>query len=349
MAEKPRPIPAHTLTPLHAVKPKPMEKVTLVIPCYNAGATIVKAVESALAQTVPVRIIVIDDCSADNSFERLTALAAQHPQLTVRRQARNGGPGAARNTGLRMVETAWVAGLDADDFLLPGRMARLLEHAERSDADFIADDIIRIWPGQRPEEGFRVWRDETLGTVRIDLARFVRENTLRHVGFRRELGYLKPMMRTDFLLKHGLSFREDMRLSEDYDFYARSLAAGAKLDVIDPCGYIALNRAGSLSKEIPTKAMQKVLDSDLALLAGPGVSSEARSALREHLTQTQIDLAWMKLIDAVRARNLAAALKIFASPLAVSTSIIVRLGKHFLKIPLYPQGRDEGRDTAAKA
>ncbi len=56
-----------------------MEKVTLVIPCYNAAATIVKAVESALAQTVPVKIIVIDDCSTDNSFELLAALAAQPP------------------------------------------------------------------------------------------------------------------------------------------------------------------------------------------------------------------------------------------------------------------------------
>ena len=326
-----------------------MEKVTLVIPCYNAAATIVKAVESALAQTVPVKIIVIDDCSTDNSFELLAALAAQHPQLTVRRQVQNCGPSAARNAGLQMVKTAWVAGLDSDDFLLPGRMAKLLEHAERSDADFIADDIIRISPGQTPEEGFRVWRDEKLGTVRIDLARFVRENTLRYVGFRRELGYLKPMMRSAFLFEHGLSFREDMRLAEDYDFYARSLAAGAKLDVIDPCGYIALNRAGSLSKSIATNALEKVLEVDLALLMGPGASSEAKSALREHLTQTQIDLAWMKFIDAVRERNLAAALKLFASPLAVSTSIIVRLGKHVLNIPLYPQGRNEGRKTAEKA
>ena len=248
-----------------------------------------------------------------------------------------------------MVKTAWVAGLDSDDFLLPGRMAKLLEHAERSDADFIADDIIRISPGQTPEEGFRVWRDEKLGTVRIDLARFVRENTLRYVGFRRELGYLKPMMRSAFLFEHGLSFREDMRFAEDYDFYARSLAAGAKLDVIDPCRYIALNRAGSLSKSIATNALEKVLEVDLALLMGPGASSEAKSALREHLTQTQIDLAWMKFIDAVRERNLAAALKLFASPLAVSTSIIVRLGKHVLNIPLYPQGRNEGRKTAEKA
>jgi len=325
-----------------------MEKATLVIPCYNASATIAKAVESALVQTVPVRIIVIDDCSTDDSFRILTDLAARHPRLTVRRQPRNGGPGAARNAGLRLAETEWVAGLDSDDYLLPDRMEKLLAHAERSDADFIADDIIRIWPGQTPDEGFRVWRDEAVGTVRVDLARFVRENILRYAGFRRELGYLKPMMRTAFLRAHALEFREDMRLSEDYDFYARSLAAGARMDVIDPCGYIALNRAGSLSKDIPTQAMKKVLEADLALLATPRLSPEARTAIGEHLTQTRVDLAWMKLIDAVRARNLRSAIGAFCGPPEVSAAVLVRVAKHFLKIPLYPQGRDEGRTQPAK-
>lgn len=324
-----------------------MEKVSLVIPCYNAAETIEKAVASALMQTVPVRIIVIDDCSTDSSFEILTGLAARHPQLTVHRQDRNGGPGAARNAGLRLAQTEWVTGVDSDDFLLPGRTEKMLAHGEAAGVDFIADDIIRIWPGQMPEEGFRVWRDDPVGVVRIDLAQFVRENILRYVGFRRELAYLKPMMRTSFLRAHDLFFSEDMRLSEDYDFYARSLAAGARFYVIDPCGYIALNREGSLSKDIPTKAMQKVVDADLALLAGPGVTSEARSALREHLTQSRTNLSWMKLIDAVRARNLASALKVFGAPVQVSGAVLVRLFKHFLKIPLYPQGRDEGRGAAA--
>ncbi|MDP1555610.1 MAG: glycosyltransferase family 2 protein [Hyphomonas sp.] len=325
-----------------------MEQVTLIIPCYNAADTITRTIESALAQTVPVRIIVIDDCSTDKSFEIVTRLAGQNPQLTVHRQARNGGPGAARNAGLRLAETPWVTGLDSDDFLLADRTARLLAHAEGKDLDFLADDIIRIWPGQKVEDGVRVWKDEPVGAVAIDLARFVRENTLKHAGYRREMGYLKPMMRTDFLRRHGLLFREDMRLSEDYDFYARALVAGARFEVIDPCGYIALNREGSLSKAIPTQAMQKVVEVDRALLSTPGIDASARAALREHLTQTCTDLAWMRLIDAVRARNLPSALRVFGNPLSVSGRIAVRLVKHALRIPLYPEGPGEGR-TAVPA
>ena len=124
-------------------------------------------------------------------------------------------------------------------------------------------------------------------------------------------------MRTAFLRKHSLEFREDMRLAEDYEFYARALVAGARLEVIDPCGYIALNREGSLSKAVPTKAMEKVVAADRALLAAPGLSPDARAALREHLAQSQVDHQWMRLIDAVRARSVPAALGVFFTPQAV--------------------------------
>jgi succinoglycan biosynthesis protein ExoU len=343
MAEEVRPVHAQAPARLHALRVAGMEEVTIIIPCYNAADTIGKAIDSALAQTVPVRIIVIDDCSTDHSFDVLMRMAAQQPQLTVHRQPVNGGPGPARNAGLRLAETPWVAGLDSDDFLLPDRMERLLAHAAGKALDFIADDIIRIWPDQTVEQGVRVWRDETVGAIPVDLAMFVRENTLKHAGFRREMGYLKPMMRTAFLREHGLLFREDMRLAEDYDLYARALAAGARFEVIDPCGYIALNRAGSLSKAIPTEAVQIVVDADKALLAAPGIDADAKSAVREHLTQTRTDLEWMRLIDGVRARSLPAIAGVFLGPPAVSARVAGRLVKHVLKIPLYPQGRDEGR------
>ena len=62
---------------------------------------------------------------------------------------------------------------------------------------------------------------------------------------------------------------------------------------------------------------------------------------------SRINLSWMQLIDAVRSRNLASAVKVFAAPASVSLVVLFRVFRHFLKIPLYPQGRDEGRGAAA--
>ena len=101
-----------------------MEKVTVIIPCYNGEAFIETAVRSALDQTIPTQVIVVDDCSSDGSFALLQAMAENEPRMMAMRQARNGGPSAARNTALRLVKTAWVANLDADDYLLPDRPGR---------------------------------------------------------------------------------------------------------------------------------------------------------------------------------------------------------------------------------
>lgn len=323
-----------------------MEKVTVIIPCYNAEGFIEIAVRSALDQTIPTRVIVVDDCSKDGSFALLQALAAKEPRLTAVRQAQNGGPSAARNAALRLVETPWVANLDADDYLLPDRLRRMVEHGEKHGLDFVADDVIRVEPGQPPAEGVRVWKDELLGPVPMGLARFVRENLAKYSGPRREIGYLKPLMGTGFLRTHDLFFREDMRLAEDYEFYARSLVLGARWQVIDPCGYIAVSMPESLSKAYPTSAIEKLVKADRDFLQRPGLTAEARAAIREHLHHTATDFAWRTMIDGVRAKSPALVLRALAQPPAVSGKVMLRMVKHLLRLPVLPEFADPPRKPA---
>lgn len=320
-----------------------MEKATVIIPCYNSEGTIERAVRSALDQTLPVRVIVVDDCSRDRSFDIVQAMVASEPRLTAVRQPNNGGPSAARNTALRLVTTPWVAGLDSDDYLLPGRMRRLVEHAEAQGADFVADDLIRLNPGDRPEDGFRVWRDDPVGILELPTDEFVRQNITKYAGFRREIGYLKPLMRMDFLRRKGLFYDEGMRLSEDYEFYVRSHIEGARWQIIDPCGYIAVNRQGSLSNAVAASALKTIREADTALMRTPGLGADVRRAIGEHREYVTTDLAWMNLIEAVKARRPAAALATFGYSPAVTAALFARLGKHFLRIPLYPEDADEGR------
>ncbi|MFN7057116.1 glycosyltransferase family 2 protein, partial [Hyphomonas sp.] len=321
-----------------------LEKATVIIPCYNSEGTIERAVRSALDQTLPVQVIVVDDCSRDRSFEIVQAMAASEPRLTSVRQAKNGGPSAARNTALRLVTTPWVAGLDSDDYLLPGRMKRLVDHAEAQSVDFVADDLIRLNPGERPEEGYRVWRDEQFGIVELPAPEFVRQNITKYAGYRREIGYLKPLMRMDFLRQKGLFYNEGMRLSEDYEFYVRSHIEGARWQIIDPCGYIAVNRQGSLSNAVAAVALKRIRDADTALMQTPGLSADVRRAIGDHREYVTTDLAWMNLIDAVKARRPAAALATFGYSPAVSAALFMRLAKHFLRIPLYPEDAEAGRE-----
>lgn len=327
-----------------------MEKVTVIIPCYNAEGFIEAAVRSALDQTIPTRVIVVDDCSKDGSFALLQALAAQESRLTAVRQPQNGGPSAARNAALRLVETPWVANLDADDYFLPDRLARMVAHAESHELDFVADDVIRVEPGQAPAEGIRVWKDELIGAVPMGLARFVRENLAKYSGPRREIGYLKPLMRVDFLRDQNLFFREDMRLAEDYEFYARSLILGARWEVIDPCGYIAVSMPESLSKAYPTSAIEKLVLADRDFLRQKGLTGDERAALQEHLHYTATDFAWRTMIDGVREKSLALMLRALAQTPSVSGKVALRMVKHVLRLPVLPEfpetPRKPARETA---
>jgi glycosyltransferase involved in cell wall biosynthesis len=95
--------------------------VSFVIPCYNDAARLPAAIESCLAQGVKCEVIVVDDCSTDNSFEVAQALAAGNPeQVRALRAANNAGPAAARNLGVRHARGDLLCFLDSDDSYLPG-------------------------------------------------------------------------------------------------------------------------------------------------------------------------------------------------------------------------------------
>jgi glycosyltransferase involved in cell wall biosynthesis len=99
--------------------------VTVIIPAYNAVWTLAATLQSVLAQTLPpLQVIVVDDGSSDR-----TSLVAEHfaPRARIIRRPENGGPGAARNTGIRAARGKWIAFLDADDTWVATKLERELE------------------------------------------------------------------------------------------------------------------------------------------------------------------------------------------------------------------------------
>ena len=118
---------------------------SVIIPAYNVSGIIGRAIRSAAAQTSPpLEILVIDDCSTDNTVEVVRALAAEIPSLRLLSTPANGGPSAARNVGLRAAKGDWIALLDSDDAWKPGRLKRLSEVASATSADFVADNLV-MW------------------------------------------------------------------------------------------------------------------------------------------------------------------------------------------------------------
>ena len=106
---------------------------SVIIPAYNVSGIIGRAIRSAAAQTCPPReILVIDDCSTDNTVEVVKPLVQDIPSLRLLSTPTNGGPSAARNVGLRAAKADWIALLDSDDAWDPTKV-ELQERALRSD------------------------------------------------------------------------------------------------------------------------------------------------------------------------------------------------------------------------
>ena len=289
--------------------------------------------QSALGQTVPVQVIVIDDCSSDDSAQKARNVASGDPRLVVLVQDRNQGPSAARNRAIARAKTKWVAILDADDRMHSDRLRRLIEQAESDNLDLVADDLIRVEAAADPNQGTRLWSDTPIGVLPLTLSRFARENIDSRTGSRRELGYLKPVMRREFLESNALAYREDMRLAEDFDLYARALKAGARFSLVDPCGYFSVDYPNSLSKEYASTDMKPVLERDIELLETPGLTSEERAAIGEHKLLWHKNWSWMRLIEAVRARDLLGIARTFIAPPQVAGALVLRCFRHLNRQP----------------
>lgn len=98
-------------------------KVSIIMPVYNAEATVAYSVRSILAQTWrPIELIVIDDASTDTTPSILADLAASDPRIILMRNAVNAGPYVSKNVGLVAATGDYVTGHDADDLALPQRI-----------------------------------------------------------------------------------------------------------------------------------------------------------------------------------------------------------------------------------
>jgi glycosyltransferase involved in cell wall biosynthesis len=96
------------------------DTVSILIPCYNAERWIAKAIQSALAQTWPATdVVVVDDGSSDGSVEIIRSFAGP---IRWERGPNRGG-NAARNRLLELARGEWLQYLDADDYLLPNKIA----------------------------------------------------------------------------------------------------------------------------------------------------------------------------------------------------------------------------------
>jgi hypothetical protein len=118
------------------VRPVTLPTVSVVVPLYNKGPYVLRAISSILVQTIAdLEVIVVDDGSTDEGPALVRRLS--DPRIRIVRQV-NGGPGLARNRGVAEARAPYVAFLDADDEWLPVYLEAALAQFERHGAEIVA-------------------------------------------------------------------------------------------------------------------------------------------------------------------------------------------------------------------
>ena len=112
-----------------------MQKVSIIIPCYNQAQWLPDAINSALDQTVSCEVIVVNDGSTRKD---IIVAIVENVELNETREIiyiekENGGLSSARNTGIEAAKGEWILTLDSDDKIAPDFVEKCLKYKDEYD------------------------------------------------------------------------------------------------------------------------------------------------------------------------------------------------------------------------
>lgn len=293
-------------------------RFAVIIPAFNASATLRQAVDSVLAQTYAAHeIIVIDDGSTDTTAEVARSYGTR---VTLISQG-NSGVSAARNAGARAASAEWLCFLDADDWYYPERLAAYAAMIrEVPDLDFLTGDFDYV-----DAQGNHLRRSmESMSAGRAMLARAREGRAVMEgevlgdfVGAHFGDTHTLTVLRATFLALGG--YPTGFAVCEDVNFLIRLCARSRRVGVV--CTPTAAYRihGNSATRSDPLRAQQQTLLALKALVPQLKQSPSAiRRGLRDAIRHARLDLAQCLLRMGRRREAVAAALPLLGHGNAVA-------------------------------
>lgn len=263
--------------------------VSVVIPTYNDGKRIRRAINSTLNQTYNIsEIIVIDDHSEVPAREFIEDIYNENSSIRIFRHGRNKGANAARTTGMNLAHGDYIAFLDSDDEWLENKIEQQVRQAKNTNAGVIYTGITRF----ESSEVTDVSVSNRSGQITTDLLQG------NFIG-----SFSTILLRADLVNTVGYP---DPRLPswQDWDYYIR-LSLETKFSEVDQP---LVRRYGGKHNQISDNHQKKIertvplfREKHLELASDLNCRDEFESAIND-------DLGW----SAIRNTNFAEARRHFA-------------------------------------
>lgn len=193
--------------------------ITFIVPAYNAEDTLERTMNSIIHQSCPQwRVILVNDGSTDGTEQIGKNFAKQYADKMIYVRQENRGLGGARNHGMELVETEYVAFLDSDDWLMPDYVEKMLTALEKA-AD--KPEMILVLPQIYHEESkaVRPWYDEET-FLKIFAGDGMVVNPQQEMElYQFEVNQCRKVLSMDFVRKTRFRFREKIKWEDVFPHF----------------------------------------------------------------------------------------------------------------------------------
>lgn len=196
-------------------------RLSVIIPMYNCAPVIERCLDS-LEVPAEAEVLVVDDGSTDNGREVVLRYAEAHPYVRLLRKE-NGGVSSARNTGIESAQGKYLMFVDADDYLAPGGLERLLELAEKEDVDVLKYRILKVSNTDEADNTSIVSCRINCNRIIIGKGEALAGNTVS------DFHVVDGLFRRAVLMENNIRFHTDLYLHEDDVFMAECYAVTQKV------------------------------------------------------------------------------------------------------------------------
>ncbi|MBR3251127.1 MAG: glycosyltransferase [Erysipelotrichaceae bacterium] len=219
--------------------------VTVLLPVYN-NEKINLCIDSVLKQTfTDFELLIIDNASTDNTVNVIRQYDDKRIRLVVNEE--NIGPTGSLHKGIDLIDTKYIARIDADDLMLENRLEKQVEFME-SNPEY---GIVGSWTKDIDPN------NNILGINKL---------CVTDKGIRKFLNIHSPfyhpaiMMRNSILKDNGLNYDLNIKIAVEYDLWNRILNYSKGYNISEILSYFRTGDSGSLTSSNPFKTLQEYLD-----------------------------------------------------------------------------------------
>lgn len=258
--------------------------LSIVVPVYNQNRYVEQCIKSLYRQDIPIsdyEVLVVDDCSTDNSKDIVIGLMSEFPEIKLLSLYENQKLGSARNIGLRNSCGKYVWFIDSDDFIQPNILKQLIGELNSNDIDVLHFD-------------YKVYNnyDNSIIPYRVNYSIEICDGLkfyfdTNELWWQKGIEVWRRIHKKSFLVDNNIFFAEKV-MYEDVDFSLKVFAHAKSVKHLDISPYFYRNNPISITK---TKVSSTHINYWILLV------NRCNELREEFIINKNIDYRFIKIID----------------------------------------------------